>query len=57
MIFLQFHPLSSQASEWQLGLQAFTALNLSKMAPDVVSFNAAISSCEKGSNWQCLNLL
>ncbi|CAL1169327.1 unnamed protein product, partial [Cladocopium goreaui] len=46
------------ASEWQLGLQAFTALNLSKMAPDVVSFNAAISSCEKGSNWQlALHLL
>ena len=39
--------LSWPGGQWQLAMHLFDALPTAKLAPDVISYNAAISSCEK----------
>ena len=40
------------AQMWQQALKLFEAMPQAKVLPDVISFNAGISACEKGGHWQ-----
>lgn len=35
-----------------MALVLFAAMPLAEILPDVISYNAAISACEKGGQWQ-----
>lgn len=40
------------ACEWQEALQVFEEMPKAKLQPDVVSFNATMTSCGRATEWQ-----
>ena len=40
-----------KGQQWPLAMPLFGGMKEAKVDPDVISYNAAISSCEKGQQW------
>ena len=44
--------LANQGQEWGAAVQCLSDMQSTEVEPDIISYNATISACEKGEEWQ-----